>query len=612
MAYLALYRRYRPTNFDGVVGQDSIVKTLVNQIMTDKIGHAYLFCGSRGVGKTTLAKIFAKSVNCLHPNNGNPCGECEGCKNIAESQDVNIIELDAASNNGVDSIRSIIDSVQFTPIGVKYKVYIIDEVHMLSQGAFNALLKTLEEPPKHVVFILATTEPHKIPETILSRCMRFDFKLVPTKQIANLIKKIYNEIGKKYDEEAINEIARCGEGSIRDALSIADLCVSVGESKLTYDDVLTVTGGTDSRQILGLVDKIFTEDASESIKIVDKILNEGRSVGLLTRDLINQIRDIAICKSCKNANEILELPEDRFNEVLAVAKKTDNHRIYRVMEILSKVEGDIRYSTSPRVILETAIIQSTLKEIDYNIDSLISRIAVLEEKISSGNLQVKVVDKLVEKVVEVPKVESKIETKIVQEEKKVEEKTCNVGRVEDNNYIEPEPIPPMEEESSFTINNNFNTNKVQNEIQNKPIEQKPIEQKQIEKIEIKEEVKQEQPIREQPIQENIKQDKQEEQKVFISKERVWGTLIRKMRSANPGFWYEIQNLTCEMDGTTLLIDCDGDNTRKSLIIDNIELMLPYITPFGVTNIKVVNKKEQINKKVEELQKFFDVTGKNNN
>ena len=233
MSYLALYRRFRPTTFDKVIGQEHIIKTLINQIKTKNVGHAYLFCGVRGTGKTSIAKIFAKAVNCENNQNGSPCGKCKACKSLQDVSNIDIVEIDAASNNKVENVREIRDNVQYAPVNVKYKVYIIDEVHMLTTEAFNALLKTLEEPPKHAIFILATTEPQKLPATILSRCMRFDFRLIADKEIAKLISSIYDEIGKQYTEEAVMAIARAGEGCVRDALSVADLCLSVGEGKIT-------------------------------------------------------------------------------------------------------------------------------------------------------------------------------------------------------------------------------------------------------------------------------------------------------------------------------------------------------------------------------------------
>ena len=244
MAYLALYRKYRPETFDKLIGQDSITKTLVNQITTDRLGHAYLFTGSRGTGKTSCAKIFSKAINCQSPINGSPCGKCLACKTLSDPSNLDISEIDAASNNGVDEMRDLREKVQYPPVSCKYKVYIIDEVHMLTGAAFNALLKTLEEPPKHAIFILATTEAHKIPATILSRCMRFDFSLISTERIARLISGIYDEIGKEYDEEAVTAIAKAGEGSIRDALSIADTALSFSQGKLSYDDVAEILGTT--------------------------------------------------------------------------------------------------------------------------------------------------------------------------------------------------------------------------------------------------------------------------------------------------------------------------------------------------------------------------------
>ena len=240
MAYQALYRKFRPSGFKGLVGQDHIVRTLTNQIETGRVGHAYLFCGTRGTGKTSTAKIFAKAINCLSPVDGSPCGTCEVCKALSDPSSLDILEMDAASNNKVENVREIREKIQYPPVSGKYKVYIIDEVHMLTTEAFNALLKTLEEPPKHAVFILATTESHKLPATILSRCMRFDFRLVPTKEIARLVASIYDEVGKEYDKDAVMAIARSGNGSVRDALSIADICVSYRDSKLTYNDVLEV------------------------------------------------------------------------------------------------------------------------------------------------------------------------------------------------------------------------------------------------------------------------------------------------------------------------------------------------------------------------------------
>ena len=281
MAYLALYRRYRPNRFEDLIGQEQVVKTLVNQINNQRIGHAYLFTGTRGTGKTSAAKIFAKAINCLNPINGSPCGQCEVCKALADSSNIDVLEIDAASNNGVSEIRDLREKVQYPPVICKYKVYIIDEVHMLSGAAFNALLKTLEEPPKHAVFILATTEVHKIPATILSRCMRFDFRLISNEKIAQLISKIYDEQQKEYESEAVFAIAKAGEGSIRDALSIADIALSYSENKLTYDNVMEILGSSNAELIYDFIDRVLNGKTSDVLNIIDQLCAKGKSIGVL-------------------------------------------------------------------------------------------------------------------------------------------------------------------------------------------------------------------------------------------------------------------------------------------------------------------------------------------
>ncbi len=390
MAYLALYRFFRPTTLDGLVRQEHIVKVLKNQIETDKVGHAYLFCGPRGTGKTSTAKIFARAVNCEHNANGSPCGKCDTCKALLDSSNLDIIEIDAASNNGVNEMRDLREKVQYPPISCKYKVYIIDEVHMLTDSAFNALLKTLEEPPKHVIFILATTEAHKIPATILSRCMRFDFKLIPQKDIENLIKKIFTQIGKEFEEEAVSAIARAGEGSIRDALSVADICASYSKGKLTYADVNAVLGSADFFETSKLCNSILSANPSKALSIAESFLGEGKGVVQLVKDIINYFNSCSISKMCKKGNEILKLPDDMYNEIEKSATLVDEHRFLRVMQIFTSLDTELRYSISPKIIFETAIIKSCMPEKDYDVESLISRITELENIISSGNFSNKV------------------------------------------------------------------------------------------------------------------------------------------------------------------------------------------------------------------------------
>ncbi|MCM1439425.1 MAG: DNA polymerase III subunit gamma/tau [Roseburia sp.] len=384
MAYLAFYRTFRPTTFDSVVRQEHIVKILTNQIQTGKIGHAYLFCGPRGTGKTTLAKIFARAINCERPVNGSPCGECPSCRALASGAALDISEIDAASNNGVDEMRDIREKVQYPPVNVKYKVYIIDEVHMLTQSAFNAVLKTLEEPPAHAVFILATTEPQKIPATILSRCMRFDFKLIPQPDLEKLIKNVYDKTGKTYEEEAVAAIARAGNGSARDSLSIADMCASYSQGKLTYDDVNKVLGKADFFAVAEIVSAMLSQNGGDTLTAAENVLSTGKGVGVLLRDLLSFLNSLAVVKMCKNAAEIVNLPKDKYDKLQEISSSAQGHTILRATEILSKAEGDLRYSVDGRITLETALLKTSFPAADYDIEALLARIENLETKLAEG------------------------------------------------------------------------------------------------------------------------------------------------------------------------------------------------------------------------------------
>ena len=388
MAYLAFYRTFRPSSFDTVVRQEHIVRILKNQIESGKIGHAYLFCGPRGTGKTTLAKIFARAINCENPQNASPCGKCPTCKALADGSSLDISEIDAASNNGVDEMRDLREKVQYPPVVGKYKVYIIDEVHMLTASAFNAVLKTLEEPPRHAVFILATTEPQKIPATILSRCMRFDFKLIPQSDLEELIKSVLIKTGKEFEDEAVSAIARAGAGSARDSLSIADMCASYSTGKLTYNDVSTVLGSADFLKIAEICEHILHEDSQNALTAVENILSTGKSVGVLIKDLLTFLNNLAIVKVCRTAREIINLPDETYKRIEGIAKDCDGHKLLRVTEILAKAETDLRYSTSGRITLETAVLKCSMPETDYNIDALIGKINELERKLESGKYSV--------------------------------------------------------------------------------------------------------------------------------------------------------------------------------------------------------------------------------
>lgn len=355
--YLALYRKYRPRTFNEVIGQDHIVKTLVNQIKLDKISHAYLFCGSRGTGKTSTAKIFAKAINCVNSKDGSPCLECETCKSL-DGANIDVLEIDAASNNGVDEIRDLREKVKYPPVVGKYKVYIIDEVHMLSTSAFNALLKTLEEPPAHTVFVLATTEVHKLPATILSRCLRFDFKLVSLEDLSALLRKILAEEKVKFDEQAINVIARAGEGSVRDTLSIADRCVSFAGDELTYQKVLSVLGVSEREVLIEATNHILEKNVGEALVSLDKVLSEGKSPLVFSSDLIAYLRDLTLILTLGDkAREIVVVKDDVYEKMKAQAVKENYAEIVKSIEVLSEIEQELRYSVQPRIVLETAVIK---------------------------------------------------------------------------------------------------------------------------------------------------------------------------------------------------------------------------------------------------------------
>lgn len=381
MAYLALYREYRPKDFEGVIGQEHIVTTLVNQIKSQRIGHAYLFTGTRGTGKTSLAKIFAKAINCANPVNGSPCGKCESCIALSDPSNVDVIEIDAASNNGVEQIRDLKEKVQYAPTSCKYKVYIIDEVHMLSGAAFNALLKTLEEPPKHAVFILATTEVHKIPATILSRCMRFDFKLISTEKIAEHISNIYDKIGKSYEKEAVFAIAKAGEGSVRDALSVADTALSYSEGTLTYKQVTEILGSTDFDYICSFVENIILGNTSKILSSINELCSLGKSIGVLTKDVTEMLRNLLVIKTCDKPNDILALPSDLLKKLTSIANSTNADRLLHVSELFSTLEGEIKYSVHPRIVFETYAIKAAKPQTDCNLDALMGRIKTLEDRV---------------------------------------------------------------------------------------------------------------------------------------------------------------------------------------------------------------------------------------
>ena len=385
MSYTALYRKFRPDTFEDVKGQDHIVKTLRNQIKADRIGHAYLFCGTRGTGKTTVAKILARAVNCEHPIDGNPCNECASCRAIASGASMNVIEIDAASNNGVDNIREIREEVAYPPTEGRYKVYIIDEVHMLSIGAFNALLKTLEEPPSYVIFILATTEAHKIPVTILSRCQRYDFRRISQETILKRLEDLMEKEQVDAEEKALRYVAKKGDGSMRDSLSLLDQCIAfyLGE-KLTYDRVLEVLGAVDTDVFSELLSLVLAEQITDAIALLDRLILDGRDLTQFVNDFTWYLRNLMLLKASDDMEDILDISTENLAQLRKEAAMIRNDTLMRFIRIFSELANSIRYSVNKRVMLEMALIKLCKPEAEKDELSLIERIRKLERMIEQG------------------------------------------------------------------------------------------------------------------------------------------------------------------------------------------------------------------------------------
>ncbi len=380
MAYTSLYRKYRPQTFDAMIGQHHIRQTLKNVVLTGNIAHAYLFTGSRGTGKTSTAKVFAKAINCLHPkDDGSPCCECAVCKTLSKENNLDIIELDAASNNSVENIRSVVEKVNYAPTAGKYKVYIIDEVHMLSPSAFNAFLKTLEEPPEHVVFILATTDVQKLPATIISRCLRFDFRLIPNDELIAHLKYIFNQEGKRYEDEALAAIAEAGNGSARDTLSIADMVLSYcGDNIIDYKSVLEVLGASSPENIYEICDNIVMGRVDKALALTNKLINLGKDVRVIASDLAKMLNNILYIKNCQDAKDVLSVPSELYLKMKDTSISADNSKIYRAAEIFALIDNSLRYSSQPKVVLEASVAKAC--DISTSIDdaTISRRVADLE------------------------------------------------------------------------------------------------------------------------------------------------------------------------------------------------------------------------------------------
>lgn len=384
-SYTALYRKFRPDCFEEVKGQEHIVTTLRNQIKAERVGHAYLFCGTRGTGKTSIAKIFAKAVNCEHPVEGSPCRECPTCKSIAAGVSMNVIEIDAASNNGVDNIREIVDEVSYSPTEGKYKVYIIDEVHMLSIGAFNALLKTLEEPPSYVIFILATTEVHKIPITILSRCQRYDFRRISIETITDRLRELMAVEQITVEEKALRYIAKTADGSFRDALSLLDQCIAFHfGQELTYDKALDVLGAVDTEVFSRLLAYVLKQDVLGCIALLEEIVMQGRELAQFVTDFTWYLRNLLLVKTSDAVEDIIDVSSDNLARLKEEAQMTEPETVMRYIRIFSELSGQIKYAAQKRILIEIALIKLCRPDMETDTSSLSDRVRSLEEKLEKG------------------------------------------------------------------------------------------------------------------------------------------------------------------------------------------------------------------------------------
>lgn len=384
MGYLSLYRKWRPKGFADLTGQPTVVKTLKNAITINRIAHAYLFCGPRGTGKTSTAKVFAKALNCSDRTGTEPCNRCFSCEQINSGRSVDVIEMDAASNRRIDEIRDLREKVKFSPSEGDYKVYIIDEVHMLTKEAFNALLKTLEEPPANVVFILATTEPHKVLPTIISRCQRFDFGLLSMGELKDRMRYICEQEGVEADERALHQIARTAEGGMRDALSILDQAISFGGSRVVLEDVNSILGKVDQQILSGIADVMVSHDSRGALRLVNTIVDQGKDMNQFVKDLLFHFRDLMLLKECGPQNMLTDLPADARDELTVQAGRFSTGELLRILELLSETDQQLRFTSQPRLALEMLMIKLTSREADLSLHHLINRVSRVEEIIGQG------------------------------------------------------------------------------------------------------------------------------------------------------------------------------------------------------------------------------------
>ena len=388
MAYTALYRKWRPKTFDDIIGQEHVTTTLKNQIANDRIAHAYLLCGTRGTGKTSTAKVMAKALNCLNPKDGNPCNECEMCKKISQGLAIEVTELDAASNNGIDKIRDIIDDTKYPPQEGKYKIYIMDEVHMLSMVAVNAFLKTLEEPPQNVIFILATTDPQRLPITILSRCQRFDFKRISIKDLTERLRTIVTAQGVLADDKSLDLIARVSDGAARDALSILDQAISMGDGSVNYDNLVEMLGLVTNEYLFDITSAIIEKNVEKAMVVIEKVVFAGKDMYLFIKDLIEHYRNLLMLKVTSNPQEVLDMSLENIKLLDEQSKRIRVEEIMRDIRILQEAEGNAKLSKQARLYLELAAIKMCKIEYDTSNEVILTRINKLEEAIKNGSITV--------------------------------------------------------------------------------------------------------------------------------------------------------------------------------------------------------------------------------
>ncbi len=439
MGYTALYREWRPRTFNDVVGQEHITTTLKNEILNDRIAHAYLFCGTRGTGKTSTAKVMAKALNCFNIQDGEPCNECEMCKKINEGLSMDVTELDAASNNGIDRIRDIIDDTKYPPQEGKYKIYILDEVHMLSGGAVNAFLKTLEEPPSNVIFILATTDPQKLPITILSRCQRFDFKRINQKDISDRLRKITESQNVSVDEKSLDLIARVADGAMRDSLSILDQAIAMGDNNIKYDDLISILGLVTNEYLFDITNSIVERNIEKAMVIIDKLVFSGKDIHLFIKDLIGHFRNLLMVKVSNTPEEILDMSLENIELIKEQGKKIRIEEIMRGIRILQEGEANSKVSKQSRLYLELSIIKMCKIEYDTSSEVMLARINKLEESLKSGKIQVVSNSQISEKA---PLTDIVSNNQVKSKEKQVKKEQPNLSEEHNVNV-----------ESSLTIDN---------------------------------------------------------------------------------------------------------------------------------------------------------------